>query len=202
MSNFKFYINDGDGIIKNNLFGSTQTSGQTPKARNGAEVAAALVNNLYVTQKGSYKDLTDKWDITNVGSELIFTSKAEKAYKDAQFKVNENENRAEVKGEMIFKNLGNEPFKGQKEINEFTITNSAVSNGELIVTVDDGSIATQIIKVAKGDTKEIIATKISEAFQDLANWEVKVTVGTSTVVFTAKSNEDDKNVKITISNKK
>ena len=107
MSNFKFYINDGDGIVKNNLFGSTQKIvNGVPQPRTGEEVAAAIVENLYVTQKGSYKDLTDKWDITNVGSELIFTSKATKAYKDAQFKVNESENRADIKGEMIFKILG------------------------------------------------------------------------------------------------
>lgn len=201
MSNFKFYINDGDGIEKNNLFGSTQTTDSTPKPRNGEQVAEAIVNNLYVTQKGSYKDLTDKWDVTNIGSEIIFTSKAAKAYENAQFKVNEKENRAEIKGEMILKNLGNEPTAGQKEINELNITGSAVKNGELIVTFDDGVIVTKIIKVAKGDTNEIIATKISDMFQDLKAWEVEVTEGTSTIMFKSKSNENDKDIKIIITNK-
>lgn len=200
MSNFKFYINDGDGIVKNNLFGSTQTSSHTPAPRNGTQVAEAIIENLYVTQKGSYKDLTDKWDVTNVGSELIFTSKEMKAFKDAQFKVNEKENRAEIKGEMIFKNLGDVPINGVKEVNVLTITGSAISNGELNITFDDGSKVTKTIAVAKGDSVEAIAAKINVAFKELDLWEVTNAKESADVVFTSKTVSADKDVKITITN--
>ncbi|MFJ5769599.1 hypothetical protein [Psychrobacillus sp. NPDC093180] len=201
MSNFKFYINDGDGIIKENLFGSTQTTDHTPKPRNGTQVAEALIENIYVTQKGSYKDLTEKWDITNVGSELIFTSKAEKAYKDAQFKVNEKENRAEIKGEMFLKNLGNVGVTGKKEVNILSVIGTAVTNGKLDVTFDDGTKVTKTITVAKGDTKETIAAKISTAFQNLTDWDVTNTAGTAKVEYKAKAEASDKDVKVTIINK-
>ena len=71
----------------------------------------------------------------------------------------------------------------------------------MIVTFDDGTIVTKIIKVAKGDTAEAIAAKISEAFKDLADWDVTNTVGTAVVVFTAKNNVSDKEVKVIITNK-
>ncbi|KAA0955592.1 hypothetical protein FQ087_13385 [Sporosarcina sp. ANT_H38] len=202
MSNFKFYINDGDGVVFDFLFGETQKFVDNKlEFRTGKEIAEGLIEKLYVTQKGSFKKLTDKWDVTNDGSELIFTSKEFKAFSSAQFTVNEKENRAEVKGEMLKKKLGGPAVAGEKEVNTLTVTGSAVSTGNLEVTFDDGNKVTKTIAVAKGDTPDAIATKIMAAFNGLADWGVTKTEGTAVLVFTAKVAGVDKEVKVTITNK-
>ncbi|NME05777.1 hypothetical protein [Psychrobacillus sp. BL-248-WT-3] len=158
--------------------------------------------NIYVTQKGSYKDLTDKWDITTEGSKLIFTSKDNKAFPDAVFNINEKENRAEIKGEMKQEVLGNAAIVGQSEVNELTIEGSASRNGQFTVTFNDGTSTSKVINVAKGDSKEVIAYKVSLAFKDLVNWKVTYNTGSAVVGFEAKEKAKDKNVQIFFSDYK
>lgn len=202
MSNFKFYINDGDGVVIDWFFGETQKFvDNILQFRTGEEIVEGLIEKINVTQKGSFKELTDKWDVTTDGSELIFTSKEFKAYTNAQFTVNGKDNRAEVKGEMLKKKLGGPAVAGEKEVNTLTVTGSAVSTGNVEVTFDDGTKVTKTIAVAKGDTPDATATKIMAAFNGLANWDVTKTEGTAVVVFTAKVAGSDKEVKVTITNK-
>ncbi|WP_039042504.1 hypothetical protein [Sporosarcina sp. ZBG7A] len=200
MSNFVFNMNDGDGFItNNNYFGATQkiVSG-VPKPATGDEVAEAIVKDFYITLKGRFTPLTSKWVITNVGSEVIFTSKLDKFY-DFQIDVPEKENRAEIKGEFLKKQKGSEGREGKREVNTLTIDGIVARTGKIVVTFEDGTVTSEkTIEISKGDTPVSIAGKTASAFSDLVDWDVTNVEGSKDVVFTAEKASEDKEVKVSI----
>lgn len=201
MSNFIFNINDGDGVMTtNNYFGATQkVVNGIVERRTGVEVAEAIVYDLNIGRKVRFGKLTSKWEITNVGSEVIFTSKLNKSYDDFQIVVPTYNNRAEIKGTFLIKQTGSEGIGGKAQVNTLTIKGTAGEARELSVTFTDGLVTVdKTIKISEGDTLGHIAEKITIAFSDLAEWEVTNTQGSADVLFTAREAAEDRDVRILI----
>jgi len=203
MNPFKFYIYDGDGYV-NEWYGSGTQKVIDGKVypRTGVEVAEAIVKDIYITQKGFFTPLTEKWDVTNVGSEIIFTSKANKAYDNFKIVVPESENRAEIKGEFLKKQAGTEGKAAVKQVNTLTINGNVNKAGKLSISFDDGmEKVDKTIVVGKKDSTAIIAANIAEALSNLTGWNVTNATGSTDVVFTAKTAAADKDVTVTLENK-
>ncbi|WOV88062.1 S-layer homology domain-containing protein [Sporosarcina oncorhynchi] len=201
MSNFEFNIDDGDGFITNyNYYSATQSiEGNVPKQRTGIDVAEAIVRDFHVTLKGRFAPLLQKWDVTSAGSEVIFTSKLNKAYDNFQIAIPSNGNRAEIKGEFIKKQQGSQGVDGKIEVNILTVNASVYKPSEIFVTFNDGTVTfDKKIAVTSNDTSISIASKIAAAFNDLVDWDVTNAKGSADVVFTAKEAMDDREVTITI----
>ncbi|WP_079524672.1 hypothetical protein [Solibacillus isronensis] len=203
MSNFVFNINDGDGFVtNNNFFGATQkiVSG-VPKARTGEEVAAAIVEHFYVSSKKRFEPLTNKWDIKNEGSELIFTSKAKKPY-NILLEVPEKENRAEIKGEFLKQQTGIEDYVGVKQVNKVTLNGAIKVNGETVITFEDGEERAEItVTILQDDSFATIAKKVASGLNNLNNWDVTNIDGSAEVIFTSKEARADKSIIFNINNK-
>ncbi|MEH7344353.1 hypothetical protein V7122_10815 [Bacillus sp. JJ1532] len=203
MSNFKFNIYDGDGYVNEWYLSSSQkVINGVVHPRTGAEVAEAIVRDFYVTLKGSFTTLTNKWDVTNVGSEVVFTSKAKRAYDGFKIVVPEKDNRAEIKGEFLVKQAGSVAHAGIKQVSTLTVQGTAQKDGALDVSFSDGTTdVTKTINLVKADTPATIAAKIAAEFSGLAGWDVANAVGSADVVFTATVEEAHKEVTITLLNK-
>lgn len=200
MSNFKMNINDGDGYSNEWLMAATQkVNKESVQARTGVEVAEALVDDFTVTRRKTFTPLTDKWDITNVGSELIFTSKLNKAYDDFQITFPSNDNRAEVKGEFLKKQQGSQGIDGKVEMNVLTVDATVNKSGKMLVTFADGKVTSEkTITIIITDTASSLAAKIAAAFTDLAEWDVTNAKESAEVVFTSKEAMDDREITISI----
>jgi hypothetical protein len=202
MNPFNFFIYDGDGFV-NEWYGSSSQKvvNGVVFPRTGAEVAEAIVNDFYVRQKGSFTALTSKWDVTNVGSEVVFTSKADKAYDNFNIVIPAKDNRAEIKGEFLKKQAGTPGNAGVKQVNTLTVDGTVNKSGKLSVVFEDGTDnVTKSIAVTKQDTAATIAAKIGSELQGLNGWDVTYPAGTSSVIFTSKTASADKNVKLTLTN--
>ena len=185
MSNFKFYIYDGDAYVNEWFGSSTQKVGPVPSPRTGVEVAEVIVNSIYVSQRVAFLPLTEKWDVTSVGSEVIFTSKADKAYDNFQIVVPEKDNRAEIQGEFLKKQAGSAGHAGVNQVNTLTVGGTVGKSGSLVITFDDGSDRTEkTISIAKDDTHASIASKIAQVFSVLSGWDVTNSSGSASVIFT------------------
>ncbi|MBY0121127.1 hypothetical protein [Bacillus sp. S/N-304-OC-R1] len=203
MSNFKFNIYDGDGYVNEWYMGGTQkVVNGVVYPRTGAEVAEAIVQDFYVTLKGSFTSLTNKWDVTNVGSEVVFTSKAKKAYDGFKIVVPEKDNRSEIKGEFFAKQEGSAGHSGIQQVSTLTIQGTAQKAGALDVSFFDGvTNVTKTINLNAGDTPEAIAAKIASEFGSLADWHTAHAEGSANVVFTAKAAGENKELTITLTNR-
>ena len=167
--------------------------------RTPEKIAKNVLEYFNTTQKSRFAPLTSKWEIINEGPELIFTSKDNKASK-LNIQISEKENRAKITGEFQLEQVGTQGSEGIKEVNTLTVENALVYNvSSIIVIFDDGEVnVSKAISIAKDDTTESIAAKISNAFSDLEDWDVSNEEGSSDVVFTVKNASADKEVKITL----
>lgn len=199
MNPFKFFIYDGDGYV-NEWYGSSSQKviNGVIHPRTGEEVAEAIVRDFYVTQKGSFTQLTNKWDVTNVGSEVVFTSKEKKSYENFRIEVPEKENRAEIKGEFLAKQVGSKGHNGVKQVSTLTIQGTVYNDGTHAVSFSDGTEnITKTINLVKADTPASIAAKIANEFGDLQGWNVTNSEGSANVVFTAKAAAANKEIAVT-----
>jgi hypothetical protein len=202
MNPFNFYIYDGDGFV-NEWYGSSSQKvvNGVVSARTGAEVAEAIAFDINVKIKGSFTALTSKWDVTTVGSEVIFTSKADKAYDNFNIVIPAKDNRAEIKGEFLKKQAGTPGNAGVKQVNTLTVDGTINKAGKLTVAFEDGTEnVTKSIAITKKETTATIAAKIVSELQGLNGWDVTYPAGTSSVIFTSKTAAADKNVNLTLTN--
>lgn len=124
-----------------------------------------------------------------------------KKHYDIILDVPEKDNRAKIKGEFIKKQDGNEPVEGIKQVNTLTIHGIVKVKGKLIVTFESGDVVIEkTINVSKDDSHANIASKIADAFSDLKDWNVTNDDGSSDVLFTAKEEGTNKDMKVTIEN--
>lgn len=202
MSNFVFHFNDGKGIQVNNYFGSSQkVVNGVVHPRTGTEVVESIVNDFYVKLKSRFVYLTNVWDISSEGSEVIFTSKRNESYENAIIKVPEKDNRAEIKGEFLNKQAGSEGSAGINQVSTLKISGAIIKTGNLVITFEEGiEKVEKTIEVLKTDTYASIAAKIAKKFNGLSGWDVTNVKGEADVVFTSKTANADKDLNITFTN--
>ena len=199
-SNFTFIVKDGDGFEVDSY--KPTTYNHSARRRNTPEEMARSVNSVIHNSSAispKFMALKEKFTIENVGRELVFTSKENKAYNNFSIVVPET---TILQGEFLVKQAGGTGHDGIKEVNTLTVNGAINDGGTTSVTFEDGSeTVTKSIAVSKTDTHASIAAKIATELAGLSGWDATNVSGSAEVVFTAKTAGADKSVNITLTNK-
>lgn len=194
-----FIVNDGDGFLVDS-FRPTTYNAAARRANTPEEMARSINTVIHTspTTSPKFAALKEKFTIENVGRELVFTSKENKAYNNFSIVVPET---TLLQGEFLVKQAGGTGHDGIKEVNTLTVNGAINDGGTTTVIFEDGSVTvTKSIAISKTDTHASIAAKIATELTGLSGWDVTNASGSAEVVFTAKTAGADKSVNITLTN--